>query len=169
MKVDSALVKKVRNSKGWSQEQLGEASGLSLRTIQRLENEGNASKESIRALAKVLDLAPDELMLNKQLDEPATPFTAVKKGFLQFADFSGKATRYEYWWFLAFVVLITAVSTLIHTRAYQLVALIILLPLIAASSRRLNDSGHSVWWQLLFLVPFGQVVVFYLLAQASSD
>ena len=45
------IVKKLRLANNWSQEQLSEVSVLSLRTIQRLENGGNASIESVRALA----------------------------------------------------------------------------------------------------------------------
>ncbi len=43
--------------------------------------------------------------------------------------------------------------------------LIVILPRIAAGMRRLHDVGRSGWWQLFFLVPFGQVVVLILLAQ----
>ena len=51
MKIDATLLKKLRTAENLSQEQLSEKSGLSLRTIQRLENGGNASIESVRALA----------------------------------------------------------------------------------------------------------------------
>jgi uncharacterized membrane protein YhaH (DUF805 family) len=98
--------------------------------------------------------------------EPAqTPLEAVKTGLRQFANFSGTATRFEYWWFLAFVVIITAVATILHEKAYQIVGVLLLLPFLAASTRRLNDAGHSSWWQMFWLVPFGQIVVLILLAQ----
>ena len=44
MKVKSALIRKLRGAKLWSQEELAVACDLSLRTIQRLENSGSASK-----------------------------------------------------------------------------------------------------------------------------
>ena len=50
------LVRKLRLEKGWSQETLAEVSGLSVRTIQRLERGGNASLESLCALAAVLEV-----------------------------------------------------------------------------------------------------------------
>ncbi len=62
MKVKSGLIRKIRSEKLWSQEQLADACGLSLRTIQRLESSGNASAETVRALAAVLEMQPDELM-----------------------------------------------------------------------------------------------------------
>ena len=52
----------MRSDRLWSQEQLAEACGLSLRTIQRLESSGNASTETVRALASVLELNPDKLV-----------------------------------------------------------------------------------------------------------
>jgi uncharacterized membrane protein YhaH (DUF805 family)/DNA-binding XRE family transcriptional regulator len=166
MKIDSNLVKKLRTARNWSQEQLSEECGLSLRTIQRLENGDNASIESVRALAEVFDIDSNELILSEK-DESMTPFDAVKIGFLRFGDFSGTASRFEYWWFLLFVLLVLAISTIIHEKAYQVVALILLVPFIAVGTRRLHDTGHSGWWQLFFLVPFGQIVVLVLLAQES--
>jgi DNA-binding XRE family transcriptional regulator len=44
------LVQKLRLQRGWSQEQLAELSGLSVRTIQRIERGSTASVESLTAL-----------------------------------------------------------------------------------------------------------------------
>ncbi len=167
MKINSDLVKRLRSEKHWSQEQLSDACGLSLRTIQRLENTGKASIESVRVLAAVFEIDPNELILTKK-DESMTPFDAIKTCFIKFANFSDTATRFEYWWFCLFVLLITAVAAIIHEAASQIVSVILLLPFLAAGTRRLNDTGQSGWWQLLFLVPFGIFVVFYLLAQESK-
>lgn len=175
MKIDSNLVKKLRVAKNWSQEQLSEASGLSLRTIQRLENGGNASIESVRALAAAFGADPNELMLGESApplsdgSRAQTPLDAVKTGLAEFANFSGTATRYEYWWFLLFVVLVLAVSTVLHEKAYQIAALILLLPFAAVGTRRLNDANYSPWLQLLWLVPFAQIVILYYLAQPGSE
>ena len=65
------------------------------------------------------------------------------------------------------MLLVTAVATIIHEKVYQIVGVILLLPFIAAGARRLKDAGYSGWWQLFWLVPFGQIVVLYLLAQQS--
>ncbi len=167
MKIDSNLIKKLRAAKGWSQEQLSEVCGLSLRTVQRLENGGNASIESVRALAAAFSIEPTELMLS-ETETAQTPLDAVATGLREFANFSGTATRFEYWWFFLFVVLVLAVATIVHEKANQIVSVILLLPLIAAGTRRLNDIGRSGWWQLFFFVPFGQIVVLYLMAQKSD-
>lgn len=61
MKVNVPLLKRLREKKSWSQEHLAEASGLGLRTIQRVEREGNASAETRLALAAALDVDVERL------------------------------------------------------------------------------------------------------------
>lgn len=55
------LMRKLRLDKGFSQEQLAEATGLSLRTVQRVEAGHRVSYASLRALATVLDISVDSL------------------------------------------------------------------------------------------------------------
>lgn len=171
MKINSELVKRLRNDRHWSQQQLSDACGLNLRTVQRLEATGKASIESIRALASVFEVSADELII-AETDEPPvamTLFTAAKYCLSNYANFEGKASRPEYWWFFLFVLLIAAVSKILHEQLYLLVGVLILVPLLAAGARRLNDSGYSGWWQLLFLVPFGFVPIFFMLAMESVE
>jgi transcriptional regulator with XRE-family HTH domain len=168
MRINAELVRKLRGERHWSQEQLAAACGVNLRTIQRLENTGKGSMESVRALASVFEVDADELFV-LGVNAVSTPPEAIRKGFLNGVDFSGAASRFEYWWFLLFVLMAAALATLIGEKILQLVSLIVLLPLLSVGTRRLRDAGRSGWWQLLFLVPFGQVVVLYLLALPSHD
>jgi transcriptional regulator with XRE-family HTH domain len=50
------LVQKLRLQHGWSQEQLAELSGLSVRTIQRIERGLPASNETLKSLASVFEI-----------------------------------------------------------------------------------------------------------------
>ena len=59
--INSELVKILRNEKTWSQDHLASVSGLSLRTIQRIEKEGKCSLDSKRALASVFEINANEL------------------------------------------------------------------------------------------------------------
>ncbi len=59
--IDIELLKKLRAKKYWSQEELATASGLSHRTIQRVESSGNCSLESSKALAAALDIEAGQL------------------------------------------------------------------------------------------------------------
>ncbi len=55
-------IKVLRNRKGISQEELSEKTGLSLRTIQRIENgETEPRGDSLKRLAYSLDVSPDEI------------------------------------------------------------------------------------------------------------
>ena len=56
MNINADVVLKARKQKFWSQEELAIASGLNLRTIQRIEREASASLQSKKALASALDL-----------------------------------------------------------------------------------------------------------------
>jgi transcriptional regulator with XRE-family HTH domain len=48
-------IKKMRLERHWSQDQLAEMSGLSIRTIQRIESGENAGLESLKSLASVFE------------------------------------------------------------------------------------------------------------------
>lgn len=76
--------------------------------------------------------------------------TCLKK----YADFSGRATRSEYWWFVLCEVLILGIASLISDWLPGLFALALVLPALAVGARRLHDIGRSGWWLLLMLVPF---------------
>ncbi|MFT4669040.1 MAG: transcriptional regulator with XRE-family HTH domain [Ulvibacter sp.] len=49
-------IKEMRLERHWSQDQLSEMSGLSIRTIQRIENGENAGLESLKSLAAVFEI-----------------------------------------------------------------------------------------------------------------
>ena len=61
MKIKADVVLNVRKQKSWSQEELAIASGLNLRTIQRIESEASASLQSKKALASALDIDVHDL------------------------------------------------------------------------------------------------------------
>ena len=55
------IVRKLRLKHAWSQEQLAQFSGLSIRTIQRIERGQKAGLESLKSLAAVFDIPLSEL------------------------------------------------------------------------------------------------------------
>ena len=63
-------IQKLRLQRGWSQQQLAELSGLSARTIQRIENGQPASAESLKSLASVFEI--DFSTLTSEQDMSAT-------------------------------------------------------------------------------------------------
>ena len=55
MKLNPSIVRRLREARHWSQEQLAAAAGLGLRTVQRVEADGVASRETRVCLAAALD------------------------------------------------------------------------------------------------------------------
>src|SRR5690606_19714269 len=61
MNINGDMVRALREEKSWSQEHLANASGLSVRTIQRVESDGVGSAETRLALAAALDVPVSSL------------------------------------------------------------------------------------------------------------
>lgn len=61
MKLSPATVRRLRSARGWSQQHLAEAAGLSPRTIQRVEGQGIASMATAVSLAATFDMPLLEL------------------------------------------------------------------------------------------------------------
>jgi len=64
--IDTKTLREKRSQRHWSQSDLSEASGLSLRTVQRMETEGRCSIDSIQAIAAAFDLSVDEFLISHQ-------------------------------------------------------------------------------------------------------
>ncbi len=96
---------------------------------------------------------------------------AVRSVFHQYAGFTGRARRSEYWYFVLFTFLVyvaaAVVDAVLGIPVFTLLTVLALIvPTLAVSVRRLHDTGRSGWWMLLSLVPFGGIV---LLVFACTD
>ena len=78
----------------------------------------------------------------------------------KYADFSSPATRSEFWWFVLFICIINAMLSFAAEWAAGVFGLAMLVPFVAAGTRRLRDTNRSPWWWLLLptLIP---LVVFW--------
>jgi len=70
MRINAELVVKLRKDKAWSQDELAIASGLNVRTIQRVETEASASLQSKKALASALDISIQDLDFEENIMKP---------------------------------------------------------------------------------------------------
>lgn len=91
--------------------------------------------------------------------ETMTFYEAIRVCLVKYADFNGRASRPEFWWFTLFVTLVGAALEYLSQNLSSIFLIAILLPLLAAGTRRLRDSGKSGWWQLFLLAPFAGIVV----------
>jgi len=86
-------------------------------------------------------------------------FDYYKKGFTEkYADFSGRARRSEYWYFILFNILATAVTMGIdalygYPILYGLYTLAAIVPSLAVAVRRLHDTNKSGWFLLISFIP----------------
>ena len=108
---------------------------------------------------------------------------SVRVCLCKYADFSGRATRAEFWWWLltTFLVglavtavdttinsLLSAVSEYAFSPLSAIFALVVLLPHLAVTARRLHDVGKSGWWQLAWILIFGGAWTIFLVVVAVS-
>ena len=89
---------------------------------------------------------------------------AIGLGFKNYVNFSGRATRAEYWWWVLFVFLGGVVTGIIDSFGIGvtqgLFNLATLIPGLALGARRLHDIGKSGWWQLLwFAILIGWIIL----------
>jgi transcriptional regulator with XRE-family HTH domain len=68
MEIRGDIVREMRTNKGWTQAHLAEIFDVNLRTIQRIENQGNASIETIMALCVAFEVKRQVLF---KLPEPS--------------------------------------------------------------------------------------------------
>ena len=93
---------------------------------------------------------------------------AVTTCLKKYADFSGRATRSEYWWFVLFFAVALLVGSFVDEYAMPAALLALLLPVTSVTTRRLHDTDHSGWFQLLNLVPLGNFYVLYLCVKQGT-
>ena len=95
---------------------------------------------------------------------------SIRLFFSQFATFSGRSRRSEFWYVMLFQFLLGLVISFFQLpQLSNLVSLVLLIPSLALQCRRLHDigkSGHLIWLQILsailFLVPMVYMIVYML-------
>ncbi len=91
-----------------------------------------------------------------------------------YAQFNGRATRTEYWYFVFINTVITAILILIgnsigNNLLDSVYSLGVFIPTVAVTARRLHDIGKSGWWQLLLFIPIlGFIVLIIFLVKDSE-
>ena len=88
----------------------------------------------------------------------------------KYVDFNGRASLPEYWWFYLFVVLLSWGAMIVDSSDVLsgIVNLALLLPSLAAATRRLHDTNRSGWWQLIALTIVGLIPLIIWLASKGN-
>lgn len=100
-----------------------------------------------------------------------------KKGLRNYANFSGRARRKEYWYFvlvqMGLVIIAMILDAIIFNSEiglfYIVVALGLFLPGLAVTIRRLHDTSRSGWWFLISILPLiGSIILLVFLASDTK-
>lgn len=124
---------------------------------------------------------------------------AISRGYVGWQDFKGRANRAEFWWWYLYVVVLQLALVVVGlvvglvvdgitgtvddtatTVAGSVVSatvsvglglglVSVILPTLALWFRRLHDRNLTAWWLLLFLVPFGSIVLLVFFLQRGSQ
>ena len=115
---------------------------------------------------------------------------SLRTCFGKYAKFDGRASKSEFWYFCLAAVLVQVIIGIIEIATGMvdidstemgtggvgggplsiIFTLLILVPSISVTSRRLQDRGLSGWWQLLYLTIIGiPVIVVLNMLPAKED
>ena len=106
---------------------------------------------------------------------------AVKTCFRKYATFNGRASRSEYWYFCLFNCIISSIlfglaiainqenASLIFLGLTFAYSLVVFLPALAVTVRRLHDIGKSGWLYCIVFIPYiGVLILLYFLCKKSD-
>ena len=94
---------------------------------------------------------------------------AIKMFFTKYADFNTRSRRSEYWWAFLFCALASSLAAGILKDYAWIWSLVVLIPTIAISVRRLHDIGKAGTWYLLNLIPVvGSIILLVWYCQDST-
>jgi uncharacterized membrane protein YhaH (DUF805 family) len=103
---------------------------------------------------------------NTQGGETMTFTQAITNGFSNYVNFTGRASRSEFWYWVLFAFLVGIAADAVdyvmgsdNNLIGELWGLATLLPNLAVGARRLHDTNRSGFWQLLLLTLVGFFVL----------
>jgi transcriptional regulator with XRE-family HTH domain len=104
------IIRKLRLKRGWSQEQVAEMSGLSVRTVQRAERGQSSSMETLKALAAIFEIDVTSLTEDADMTKGTEEIsTEENKALQQVKDIKGFYTH-----LIQFVVIVSALGFINH-------------------------------------------------------
>jgi uncharacterized membrane protein YhaH (DUF805 family) len=93
---------------------------------------------------------------------------SISSGFRNYANFAGRAPRSEFWCWVLFAILVSLAAVVLdeiidaagHSRPFHFIAgLMVFIPTISVSVRRLHDINRTGWWRLLVFTGIGDLLL----------
>jgi uncharacterized membrane protein YhaH (DUF805 family) len=105
---------------------------------------------------------------------------AIATCFRKYVDFTGRARRAEYWWFVLFYCLLIGALTIVDVMVMSaragggvlssLASLALFLPTLAVAVRRLHDTDRTGWWVLIGFIPLiGWIIYLVFVCQRGTE
>ena len=144
-----------------------------------VDNTGNAIQiftalghsNPVQNLSSQLDKLSDQ----NKAEEQFNMIDWFVKCLKNYANFSGRARRKEYWFFtlIQFIILIITqiIDAILSTDFvfYAIATLALFIPSLATAVRRLHDTDRSGWWFLIALIPLiGTILLIIWLATETK-
>ena len=99
---------------------------------------------------------------------------SISTCFSKYANFKGRASRSEYWWWQLFVFITAFVIELVFTSMDEyagsvvegILQLVFLLPNLAVAVRRCHDTNHSGWW---IICPIYNIILMFMPSDPDAN
>jgi len=95
---------------------------------------------------------------------------AIASGFQNYVNFSSRASRSEYWYWVLFTVVVNIGTAVVDAVVFPtrdiapintLAMLAVLVPSFAVAVRRLHDIDRTGWWVLIAFTVIGACLLLY--------
>jgi len=96
---------------------------------------------------------------------------SIQTCYKKFFDFSGRASKSEFWWFQLYGIIIYGLIFVFPgdlVFVFSILAIVNAIPLWAAAVRRLHDTDKSGWMVLISIIPILGLIIFFLLMADGS-
>ncbi|WP_290087674.1 DUF805 domain-containing protein [Paramuribaculum intestinale] len=102
---------------------------------------------------------------------------AVKRVINKYAEFKGRASRAEFWWWMLGCAVVSVVLSILAAitgfKLFQMISglfsLAVLVPTLAVSWRRLHDTGRAGGWWFINFIPAVGLIIFIVFCAAPSE
>ena len=107
---------------------------------------------------------------------------AIALGFSKYLDFTGRASRSEFWFWVLFAVIGAITTNTLDAAIFvyhngvsplnsplsNIFTIVALLPSLAVATRRLHDVDRTGWWMLLVFTGIGIIALLYWQGQEGT-